>query len=320
LHCRWQFSLKTEAAQGLLLYNSGSGNQADLVALELDGGRVRLLLDKGDGQVELLSDVRIDDGRWHTVVAHFNPSMMEVSVDGRVSTRRLERGGSQYLDLQDIVYLGGTELNKKAHALRQGLRSADTSFRGCLRSVMVDGRRVGLPDARVSHGVRPNCVWDFVCARDPCVPGARCRQQGLSSFRCQCDQDMCVKADYADTYKVRRSPGPLGVVTEVIPSLPMYSEFVEGVFSGISDPGCGTGRAERRASHRRRERSHHHGQHPNRPRLREVRRPRCWRASSRRGNSCTRATRSRCVATGRRSNKPGAVSICGIHGNMVHFS
>ena len=185
---------------------------------------------------------------------------------------------------------------------------------------MVDGRRVGLPDARVSHGVRPNCVWDFVCARDPCVPGARCRQQGLSSFRCQCDQDMCVKADYADTYKVRRSPGPLGVVTEVIPSLPMYSEFVEGVFSGISDPGCGTGRAERRASHRRRERSHHHGQHPNRPRLREVRRPRCWRASSRRGNSCTRATRSRCVATGRRSNKPGAVSICGIHGNMVHFS
>lgn len=100
------------------------------------------------------------------------------------------------------MYLGGTELGKRARALWQGLR--DTSFRGCLRAVEADGRRLGLPDARVSHGVRAECLWEFACAaQQPCVRGARCEQQGFNAFQCVCDQPMCVRPEFADSYKVR---------------------------------------------------------------------------------------------------------------------
>lgn len=99
------------------------------------------------------------------------------------------------------MYLGGTELGKRARALWQGLR--DTSFRGCLRAVEADGRRLGLPDARVSHGVRAECLWEFACAaQQPCVRGARCEQQGFNAFQCVCDQPMCVRPEFADSYKV----------------------------------------------------------------------------------------------------------------------
>ncbi|XP_052121677.1 chondroitin sulfate proteoglycan 4 isoform X2 [Frankliniella occidentalis] len=211
---RWQLQLKTEANQGLLLYNSGQGARADYVGLELSGGRLRLLLDKGDGKAELSSEVRVDDGQWHTVVAHFNPTAMEVTVDGQTVSARLDRGGNQYLDLHEVVYLGGTELSKRARALWQGLR--DTSFRGCMRAVEVDGRRLGLPDARVTHGVRAECLFDFVCAaQQPCVRGARCEQQGLSAFQCVCDQPLCVRPEFADSYKVY-SRGPMPVDVELV--------------------------------------------------------------------------------------------------------
>ncbi|KAK3912268.1 Chondroitin sulfate proteoglycan 4 [Frankliniella fusca] len=207
---RWQLQLRTEAQQGLLLYNSGQGARADYVGLELSAGRLRLLLDKGDGRAELASEVRVDDGQWHTVVAHFNPTAMEVTVDGQTVSARLDRnpGGNQYLDLHEVVYLGGTELSRRARALWQGLR--DTSFRGCMRAVEVDGRRLGLPDARVTHGVRAECLFDFVCATQrPCVRGARCEQQGLAGFQCACDQPVCVRPEFADGRVASRAPMPV---------------------------------------------------------------------------------------------------------------
>lgn len=109
------------------------------------------------------------------------------------------------------MYLGGTELSKRVRALGQGLR--DTSFRGCMKAVEVDGRRMGLPDARVTHGVRAECLWDFVCrTQQPCVRGARCEQQGFNAFQCVCDQPTCVRPEYADSYRVAsRDPMPVDV-------------------------------------------------------------------------------------------------------------
>jgi len=60
-----------------------------------------------------------------------------------------------------------------------------------------------VPEARVTLGILPDCVWDFPCARDePCVPGARCYQHGVDSFRCECEQPLCVKPDYVAGYKI----------------------------------------------------------------------------------------------------------------------
>jgi hypothetical protein len=63
------------------------------------------------------------------VVVQFNPTFMEISVDGASVSQRLPQGGSRFLDLADTVYVGGIELNKRSRALGQGLLTADTSFK-----------------------------------------------------------------------------------------------------------------------------------------------------------------------------------------------
>ncbi|XP_069672310.1 chondroitin sulfate proteoglycan 4 [Periplaneta americana] len=203
---RWHFELKTTARRGVLLYNTGLTSRSDFVGVELVDGHLRLLLNKGNGALELRSQWAVTDGKWHDIVVQFNPTFMEISVDGAPVSQRLPQGGSRYLDLAETVFVGGIELNKRSRALGQGLLAADTSFKGCLRSMTVETRRIGIPDARVTQGILPDCVWEYPCVQEPCVAGSQCLQQGVDSFRCECDQPLCVKPDYAETYKVFSKP------------------------------------------------------------------------------------------------------------------
>jgi chondroitin sulfate proteoglycan 4 len=99
------------------------------VGVELVDGHLRLLLNKGNGALELSSQWVVTDGKWHNVVVQFNPTFMEISVDGAAVSQRLPQGGSRYLDLAETVFVGGIELNKRSRALGQGLLTADTSFK-----------------------------------------------------------------------------------------------------------------------------------------------------------------------------------------------
>lgn len=100
------------------------------------------------------------------------------------------------------MYIGGTELNKRARALGQGLKAADTSFKGCLRKIEVEGKQLGIPHTRVTQGILPECVWSYPCIQQPCDVDAACVQQGVDSFRCECERAHCIKEDYATAYKV----------------------------------------------------------------------------------------------------------------------
>lgn len=90
---------------------------------------MRLLLNKGNGALELRSQWAVSDGKWHDVVVQFNPTFMEISVDGASVSQRAPQAGSRYLDLAETVFVGGIELNKRSRALGQGLVTADTSFK-----------------------------------------------------------------------------------------------------------------------------------------------------------------------------------------------
>lgn len=99
------------------------------MGVELVDGHLRLLLDKGNGALQLRSQWAVTDGKWHDVVVQFNPTFMEISVDGAPVSQRLPQGSSRYLDLAETVFVGGIELNKRSRALSQGLLTADTSFK-----------------------------------------------------------------------------------------------------------------------------------------------------------------------------------------------
>ncbi|CAK9831143.1 Chondroitin sulfate proteoglycan 4 [Anthophora retusa] len=200
---RWEFELKTGAETGLLLYNTGQSSYADYLGIELFEGKIRLLMNKGNGPTELIHGTPVADGKWHRVLVDFNPSGIGIAVDRQEKTMTLPSGGNRYLDLADTLYIGGTELNKRARALTKGLKSGDVSYKGCLRNMLMDNKELGLPDVKISQGIVVGCVWGFPCIEaDPCVSGAACSQLGVNSFNCDCDQPVCTKPNYIQDYKV----------------------------------------------------------------------------------------------------------------------
>ena len=75
---------------------------------------------QGNGVIELWSDVEVNDGGWHEVRAQFNPSYMEVTVDGRKKSHRPELLDNRHIDLSGLLYFGGIEAIKRSRAVSQG--------------------------------------------------------------------------------------------------------------------------------------------------------------------------------------------------------
>ena len=110
--------------------------------------------------LELTSDVPVADGEWHTVLAKFNPTYMEITVDGATQTLRPStalggngRGGegsNRHVDLSGLLYFGGIEPGaKRSRAFVQGVEAAAaedaaSGLEGCLRDLTLDGRQVGI--------------------------------------------------------------------------------------------------------------------------------------------------------------------------------
>ncbi|XP_050683596.1 chondroitin sulfate proteoglycan 4 [Leptidea sinapis] len=197
---RWQIEFKTIAPNAMVLYNAGAG-RGDFLAVEILQGVVRVKLARG----QILHTEKVNDGQWHKLHLLFNPSLIELSIDNIAMSTRIESGGTRYLDLSDTFYLGGIENNKRQRAFAKGVKAADSSIMGCIKPIEVDDKIFGLPNAVVTCGVTPKCVWWYPChssVSPPCQPKATCEQHGVDHFTCKCDSDLCINPDYAEKYKV----------------------------------------------------------------------------------------------------------------------
>ncbi|CAG4984167.1 unnamed protein product [Parnassius apollo] len=199
---RWQIEFKTITPNAVILYNPGGGRGSDFLAVEILEGVVRVKMAKG----QIVHTVRINDGQWHKMHLLFNPSLIELSVDNVAMSTRIESGGMRYLDLSDSFYLGGIESEKRQRAFAKGIKAADSSIMGCIKPIEVDDKFFGLPNAVVTYGVSPKCVWWYPChanpGNPPCLTSATCEQHGLDHFTCKCDSELCINPDYAEKYKV----------------------------------------------------------------------------------------------------------------------
>lgn len=100
------------------------------------------------------------------------------------------------------IFVGGLELNKRANALALGMRSADTSLKGCIRNVQADEKHLGIPQAKVTQGILSSCVFRYPCSDGPCINGATCSQLGIDSYQCSCSKAVCVNPGYLQENKV----------------------------------------------------------------------------------------------------------------------
>ena len=172
----------------MILYNSGPPAKADFVAVELVEGHIRVSMDNGAGLVDLFSESAVNDGIWHQVELQLSASSIGLVIDGHSNGLRtagsISSAGSgstsgKYMELTGQVYLGGIESARQARAEKQGVRNANSSLQGCIRRLDVDGKLMGLADARVTKNVSPECGWHYPCSspdNPPCVESAVCHQ------------------------------------------------------------------------------------------------------------------------------------------------
>ena len=221
-----RFQLKTQSRDCALVYSSGPPAKPDFAAVELVEGHLRVSLDAGGGSaVDLFSDLAVNDGLWHQIEVHLAAGVVELKIDGRSSSSSSSSssgssgGGnspsSKYLELSGQIYLGGVENGRHARAMAQGVRTANTSLRGCIRRLELDSRLLGLRDARVTRHVAADCQWHYPCVSinpSPCVDAAQCIQDGLDHFRCECPQQPCTKPEFIN-YRSTVTTSSTSIVT-----------------------------------------------------------------------------------------------------------
>lgn len=131
---------RTNQADGLLLYSRGA--QRDLLALQLVHNKLLFSADLGgEGVVtEVTCGSLLDDNIWHDVhISRFRRELV-FSVD-RVVVRRVLRGDSFQLDLNNELFIGGLP-----NFNQEGIKVA-ANFSGCLENLFLN-------DTNVIHELR----------------------------------------------------------------------------------------------------------------------------------------------------------------------
>uniref|UniRef100_A0A8C2WRW4 Neurexin 1 n=1 Tax=Cyclopterus lumpus TaxID=8103 RepID=A0A8C2WRW4_CYCLU len=179
------FQFKTTSSDGLILFNSGDGN--DFIVVELVKGYLHYVSDLGNGAhlIKGNSNKPLNDNHWHNVIISRDTNNLHmVKIDTKITTQMTT--GAKNLDLKGHLYVGGVakemfkELPKLVHA-KEG-------FQGCLASMDLNGR---LPDL-MSDAL--DCVGQIergcegpstTCQEDSCANQGVCLQQ-WEGFSCDC--------------------------------------------------------------------------------------------------------------------------------------
>ncbi|XP_032653998.1 neurexin-2-beta isoform X19 [Chelonoidis abingdonii] len=179
------FQFKTTATDGLILFNSGNGN--DFIVVELVKGYIHYVFDLGNGPSLMKgnSDKPVNDNQWHNVIVSRDTSNVHtLKIDSRTVTQH--SNGARNLDLKGELYIGG--LSKNMFNNLPKLVASRDGFQGCLASVDLNGR---LPDLiadalhRIGQVERGCDGPSTTCTEDSCANQGVCLQQ-WDGYTCDC--------------------------------------------------------------------------------------------------------------------------------------
>ena len=196
-----RLDLKTASANGLVVYNDAGRRGPDHLVVALRDGRLSMTLQAGGHLLQLDSRIAINDGVWHKTQLTISAEYVELTVDQTLTSVKPDNQ-SDFKAFLSNFFIGGLSEKNRLRASKQGIANLPEDLRGCVQNVLVNGELTGFPSVVESLGVGAECVWEYPCLRVPCVSGAVCVPEGVSDFRCECDQTVCVRADFAGQYDV----------------------------------------------------------------------------------------------------------------------
>ncbi|XP_015218499.1 neurexin 1a isoform X1 [Lepisosteus oculatus] len=188
------FQFKTTSSDGLILYNSGDGN--DFIVVELVKGYLHYVFDLGNGAhlIKGNSNKPLNDNHWHNVmISRDTNNLHTVKIDTKVTTQTTM--GAKNLDLKGDLYIGGVA--KEMYKDLPKMVYAKEGFQGCLASVDLNGR---LPDllsdalscvGQIERGCEVALMKadlqgpSTTCQEDSCANQGVCLQQ-WEGFSCDC--------------------------------------------------------------------------------------------------------------------------------------
>ncbi|XP_074673748.1 neurexin-1 isoform X13 [Strix aluco] len=188
------FQFKTTSLDGLILYNSGDGN--DFIVVELVKGYLHYVFDLGNGAnlIKGSSNKPLNDNQWHNVmISRDTNNLHTVKIDNKITTQ--STAGARNLDLKSDLYIGGVA--KEMYKSLPKLVHAKEGFQGCLASVDLNGRLPDLiSDALFCNGqIERGCEVALMkadlqgpsttCQEDSCANQGVCLQQ-WDGFSCDC--------------------------------------------------------------------------------------------------------------------------------------
>ncbi|XP_074845651.1 neurexin-1 isoform X13 [Carettochelys insculpta] len=179
------FQFKTTSLDGLILYNSGDGN--DFIVVELVKGYLHYVFDLGNGAnlIKGSSNKPLNDNQWHNVmISRDTNNLHTVKIDTKITTQ--STAGARNLDLKSDLYIGGVA--KEMYSSLPKLVYAKEGFQGCLASVDLNGRLPDLiSDALFCNGqIERGCEGpSTTCQEDSCANQGVCLQQ-WDGFSCDC--------------------------------------------------------------------------------------------------------------------------------------
>ncbi|XP_035285907.1 laminin subunit alpha-3-like isoform X2 [Anguilla anguilla] len=150
LRSRPHFSLdvRTESADGLLLYVAGSQDSSHLV-LYMSKGRIRLSIGR---KQHIFNREKYSDGKWHTVMFSWERRKFRLVVDGlRAHNGQLSPDEGVSLDLQSPVYLGSVPASVRMEQQWKDLPRE--SIIGCVRNFKMNSQPMAEPTA--NYGAAP---------------------------------------------------------------------------------------------------------------------------------------------------------------------
>uniref|UniRef100_A0A8D2KTG3 Agrin n=1 Tax=Varanus komodoensis TaxID=61221 RepID=A0A8D2KTG3_VARKO len=170
---------------GLLLYN-GQNRGKDFISLALVNGFVELRFNTGSGTGVVTSRVPIEPGRWHQLVVNRNRRSGMLSVDGEPHVNGESPSGTDGLNLDTDLFVGGAPEDQIAVVAER--TSVTAGLKGCIRLLDVNNQMYDLREkgSDVLYGSGVGECGHNPCHPNPCHHGGLCRAKEAEMFHCEC--------------------------------------------------------------------------------------------------------------------------------------